>query len=80
MDEEQSSAAGPGGPEPDHVPGTGKGEEMAVKEGREPGREDLGTSHADQIIARSRNERSRPREVVEEKLTRFLDHPEQRIL
>jgi hypothetical protein len=32
----------------------------------------IGTSHADQIIARSRNERSRPREVVEEKLTRFL--------
>jgi hypothetical protein len=30
------------------------------------------TSHAEQIIARSRNERSRPREVVEEKLTRFL--------
>jgi hypothetical protein len=47
MDEEQSSAAEPGGPEPDHVPGTGKGEEMAIKEGREPGREDRGTSHAD---------------------------------
>jgi hypothetical protein len=47
MDEEQSSAGSDDAPEPDHVPGTGKGEETALKEGREPGREDLGTSHAD---------------------------------
>jgi hypothetical protein len=47
MDEEQDSTSGQDAPEPDHVPGTGRGEETALKEGREAGREDLGTSHAD---------------------------------
>jgi hypothetical protein len=41
MDDEQSP------PEPDHVPGTGKGEETALHEGREPGREDAGATGAD---------------------------------
>jgi hypothetical protein len=47
MADEHSHPADEGSPEPDHVPGTGKGEEMAIKEGREAGREDVGTSHAD---------------------------------
>jgi hypothetical protein len=32
--------------EPAHAPGTRKGEEITQHEGREPGREDKGTSHA----------------------------------
>lgn len=47
MDEDNVRASGEEPPEPDHVPGTGKGEEMTLKEGREAGREDRGTSHAD---------------------------------
>jgi hypothetical protein len=47
MDEEQIHAEDQDAPQPDHVPGTGKGEEAALKEGREAGREDLGQSHAD---------------------------------
>ena len=47
MADEDSSIVEQGGPQPDHVTGTGKGEEAALKEGREPGREDRGTSHAD---------------------------------
>jgi hypothetical protein len=47
MADEESSIVDQGGPEPDHVPGSGKGEETVLKEGREPGREDRGTSHAD---------------------------------
>ena len=47
MADEQTPSVDDQAPEPDHVPGTGKGEEAALKEGREPGREDLGTSHAD---------------------------------
>jgi hypothetical protein len=47
MAEEESPSADDQAPEPDHVSGTGKGEEAVLKEGREPGREDLGTSHAD---------------------------------
>jgi hypothetical protein len=34
------------------------------------------TSHADQIITRSQNERGRPRKAVEEKIARFLRKPE----
>jgi hypothetical protein len=37
----------PSQPEPDHVTGTGKGEEVALNEGREPGREEAGTTGAD---------------------------------
>ncbi|HJS24807.1 MAG TPA: hypothetical protein VJ751_10675 [Pyrinomonadaceae bacterium] len=33
--------------EPAHTPGTRKGEEITEREGREPGRESKGTSHAD---------------------------------
>jgi hypothetical protein len=33
MDEEQANAAGEDAPEPDHVSGTGKGEETALKGG-----------------------------------------------
>ena len=33
--------------EPTHTPGTRKGEEIANDEGREPGREDTGTTGAD---------------------------------
>ena len=33
--------------EPAHAPGTRKGEEITEHEGREPGRESKGTSHAD---------------------------------
>lgn len=32
--------------QPAHTPGTRKGEEITQHEGREPGREDKGTSHA----------------------------------
>src|ERR1700704_1096816 len=41
MEDDQSQ------PEPDHVTGTGKGEEVALTEGREPGREEAGTTGAD---------------------------------
>jgi hypothetical protein len=47
MADEQTHPVDEGSVEPDHVPGTGKGEEMAIKEGKEAGREELGTSHAD---------------------------------
>jgi hypothetical protein len=33
------------------------------------------SSHAEQIIARSRDERGRPRKAVEEEITRFLRKP-----
>lgn len=32
---------------PAHTPGTRKGEDITRKEGKEPGREEQGTSHAD---------------------------------
>jgi hypothetical protein len=47
MADEESPSVDDQAPEPDHIPGTGKGEETALKDGKEPGREDLGTSHAD---------------------------------
>lgn len=48
MEDEQSRTTGEqGAPEPDHVPGTAKGEEIVLNEGREPGREPTGTSGAD---------------------------------
>jgi len=47
MDQEQGGPYDEEAPEPDHVTGTGKGEETALKEGREPGRDERGTSHAD---------------------------------
>lgn len=47
MDEEQGRVDDQDPPEPDHVPGTGKGEETALKEGREQGRETREPTHAD---------------------------------
>jgi hypothetical protein len=47
MDEEQGRPEDQDVSEPDHVSGTGKGEEAALKEGREPGRESREPSHAD---------------------------------
>ncbi len=38
---------------PDHTPGTRKGEEQASKQGKEPGRHDHGSTHADRPAGKS---------------------------
>jgi hypothetical protein len=40
-------------PEPDHHPGTRKGEEIVEEEGKEPGRKDTGTTGADRPAGES---------------------------
>ena len=42
MGEEDTSASAP-----THTPGTRQGEEIKGEEGKEPGRDDAGTTHAD---------------------------------
>lgn len=46
-DEHEGGSGGQDVPQPDHIPGTRKGEEMALHEGKEAGREHAGTSGAD---------------------------------